>query len=83
MRKLLIAALLLLALPLAAAPAPAPTPEATYICTCEVVDPCEPFIFIMLGRVCEVGQGCQCSIQTNRKGCMTSYDIQCTGNSES
>jgi hypothetical protein len=78
---MLIAALLLIALPLAAAPAPAP--EATYICTCEVVDPCEPFIFIMLGAQCEVGQGCQCSIQTNRKGCMTSYSIQCTGSSES
>jgi hypothetical protein len=81
MRKLLIVSLLLLALPLAAAPAP--TPEATYICTCEVVDPCDPFTFIMLGRVCEVGQGCQCSIQTGRNGCMTSFSIQCTGSSES
>ena len=48
-----------------------------------LVDETDPFTFIMLGRVCEVGQGCQCSITTGRTGCMTSYSIQCTGSSES
>ena len=63
---------------------PEPIFMSQYVCTCEVADPCTvPFGSVMLGGLCEVGQGCTCSGIYNRQGCLVGSNFQCTGSSES
>jgi hypothetical protein len=63
---------------------PAPIFMSQYVCTCEVEDPCTvPPQFVLLGGLCDEGQGCQCSGQYNAQGCLTGYNFQCTGSSDS
>ena len=74
------------AAPVSAWPASTPVPifMAQYVCTCEVLDPCTvPFGFVLLGGLCDEGQGCTCSGRYDSHGCLTGSDFQCTGNSES
>lgn len=72
------------AAPLSPTMVPQPTFLAQYLCTCEVEDPCTfPPEFVLIGGFCDEGQGCQCSGQYNAQGCLTGYNFQCTGSSDS
>ncbi|HEX9940444.1 MAG TPA: hypothetical protein VGG03_00395 [Thermoanaerobaculia bacterium] len=63
---------------------PAPIFMSQYVCTCEVEDPCTvPFGFVLIGGYCDEGQGCRCSGQYDAHGCLTGYNFECTGSSES
>jgi hypothetical protein len=63
---------------------PEPIFMAQYLCTCEVEDPCTvPFGSVLIGGYCDEGQGCRCSGQYNAQGCLTGYNFECTGSSES
>ncbi|HEX4959302.1 MAG TPA: hypothetical protein VF173_00590 [Thermoanaerobaculia bacterium] len=95
---LFVLVLAVLAVPAVAAEAPAVTPPAASVlpapmpapifmsslCTCEVSDPCTvPPGFILIGGFCADGQGCRCTGHYNAYGCLSSYDFECTGNSDS
>jgi hypothetical protein len=63
---------------------PEPIFMAQYLCTCEVEDPCTvPFGFVLIGGHCDEGQGCRCSGQYDNNGCLSGFNFECTGSSES